>query len=190
MWNATFMHAVFRRGPVDEPISFEALAGRQASTLERWFGHPFSYPANLLFAFRNGRSPSDYDLLWVNRFLGDIAQPYGRVDVGAADALWVGDGWYGAERKGNDTFRWAKARASLELTLDHAAPLRVTVRCLPFTWPGAPVPDAVGRGQRPIVRPCTACRGLAGCGLRRAGERVAQRGQCGRARVGTREAAR
>jgi hypothetical protein len=139
MWNATFMHAVLGgEVPVDEPVSFEALAGRQASTLERWFGHPFSYPANLVFAFRNGRSPSDYDLLWVNRFLGDVAQPYGRIDVGAADALWIGDGWYGAERKGNDTFRWAKARASLELTLDHAALLRVTVRCLPFTWPEAP----------------------------------------------------
>ena len=58
----------------------------------------------------------------------------------------------GAERKGNDTFRWAKARASLELTLDHAAPLRV--KCAAIRSRGRRArPDADARGQRPVFGP-------------------------------------
>jgi hypothetical protein len=154
-WNLTFMDAALS-GVVklEEPVPFEALAGRQASTLERWLGHPFSYPANLVFAIANGRSPSEYDTMWVSRFLGDPAQPYGRVDLGGADATWLGEGWYDPEKDGTSSFRWAGARATLAIALDHAAPLRVTVRARPYSYPGAP-PQALslvvnGRSYGPV----------------------------------------
>ena len=50
-----------------------------------WFGNPFSYPANLMYALRHGVSPGDYDRLSTDRFIGDPLQPYGRVDVGNTD---------------------------------------------------------------------------------------------------------
>jgi hypothetical protein len=138
-WNLTFMDAAldgFVR--IGEPVHFQALAARQASTLERWLGHPFSYPANLVFALANRRSLSDYDLMWAYRFLGDPAQPYGRVDVGGQDAVWLGTGWFDEEKDGAATFRWAGARGSLAIALDHAASLRVTVRAMPHAYPRAP----------------------------------------------------
>jgi hypothetical protein len=137
-WNLTFMEAALGGlVKLEEPVPFQALAGRQASTLERWLGHPFSYPANLVFAVANRRPPSDYDTMWASRFLGDPARPYGRVDLGGADATWLGEGWYDPEKDGTSTFRWAAARATLAIALDRAAPLRVTVRARPFSYPGA-----------------------------------------------------
>ena len=139
VWNLTFMSAAldgFVR--IGEPVAFAPLAGRQARQVERWTGHPFSWPANLLFAWRSGLAPSDYDLLWGLRFLSDPGQPYGRVDLGRDDELWLGEGWYGPEHEGAVRFRWAAATASLRIVLDHPAPLIVQMRLHAFTWPGAP----------------------------------------------------
>jgi hypothetical protein len=76
--------------------------------------------------------------MWVSRFLGDPAQPYGRVDLGGPDATSLGEGWYDPEKDETSTFRWAGPRATLAVTLDHAAPLRVTIRAMPYSYPGAP----------------------------------------------------
>jgi hypothetical protein len=105
----------------------------------RLVGHPFSWPANLWFAWRTGLAPSDYDLVWALRFLSDPAQPYGRVDLGPTDAMWLGDGWHGPERlPDGTTFRWARESATLRLMLDHPATLRVQIRARAFSWPSAP----------------------------------------------------
>ena len=139
LWNLTLMEAGL--GGVlqlDGPNAFGVVAGRQAETVHRWFGHPLSYPANLWFALRNGVTPAEADVLWPNRFLADPSRQYGRIDLGGDDALAVREGWHRAERDATTTFRWASREASMRLALDHAATLRVQVRAQAFAWPGAP----------------------------------------------------
>jgi hypothetical protein len=139
-WNLALV-SVAHQGTVriGEAVSFGDTSAAQARTLHGWFGNPFTYPASLYFALRNGLLPSDYDLLGVNRFLGDPLRPYGRADIGGDDEWLIGDGWHGAERAGDgSTFRWAAPGATLRLPLDHAADLTLQVRLHAFGYRGAP----------------------------------------------------
>jgi hypothetical protein len=146
VWNAALMGAA-QDGTVriGETLAFDRAWGAQAQVVHRWFGNPFTYPASLIYAIRNGVSPGDYDLLATSRFLADPLQPYGRVDIGhedpvagASDAWLLGEGWHASERDGAATFRWAASPATLRIPLDHAAALRVQVRLHSFAYPGAP----------------------------------------------------
>jgi len=137
LWNLTLMSAaqdgVVRIG---ESTSFGETSAAQARAFHRWFGNPFTYPASLVFALRNGLPPSRFDLLSANRFLGDPLRPYGRVDLGVDDEWLIEDGWHGPEREGAITFRWAASPAAVLVPLDHAAALTVQVRLHAFTYPG------------------------------------------------------
>ncbi len=139
VWNLALMGAaqngMFRLG---ETLPFDRAWADQAKVAHGWFGNPFSYPASLIFALRNGVSPGAYDLLSTNRFLGDPRQPYGRIDVGNDDDWVIADGWHDAEHDGPVTFRWASDVAQLRVPLDHAASLRVQVRLHAFAFAGAP----------------------------------------------------
>ena len=142
LWNLTLMAAA-QSGAVriGETVSFDRAWAAQARIFHRWFGNPFTYPASLAFALRNGVSPGDYDLLSTNRFLADPLQPYGRVDIGAAggdDEPLIGEGWHGPEREANITFRWATTPATIRIPLDHSSTLRVQVRLHAFAFQGAP----------------------------------------------------
>ncbi|HWJ57525.1 MAG TPA: hypothetical protein VNR90_14900, partial [Vicinamibacterales bacterium] len=140
VWNLAWMGAA-QEGSIriGETVAFDRAWAAQARVVHRWFGNPFTYPASLVFALRNGVSPGDYDLLSTNRFLGDPLRPYGAVDVGNDGDEWLlGEGWHAAERDGAVTFRWAAAPATLRVPLDHAAPLRVQVRLHAFAYPNAP----------------------------------------------------
>jgi hypothetical protein len=119
-------------------VSYGDTFAAQARAFHSWFGNPFSYPASMLFALRNGVSPASYDLLRTNRFLSDPLRPYGRVDVGTDDGWLLQDGWHGGERDGAVTFRWVSSPAVLMIPLDHAAALTVQVRLHSFTFPNAP----------------------------------------------------
>ena len=138
LWNLSLMSAA-QSGHVriGEPVSFGEAGAHQARALHRWFGHPFTYPASLLFAARNDVSIGSYDLLAANRFLGDPLRPYGRVDIGTDDELWMLDGWHAPERNDTLTFRWASSPATVIVPLDHAATLEVQVRAQAFNFPGA-----------------------------------------------------
>jgi hypothetical protein len=139
VWNLTYMAAALDgRAPIGEAVAFAPLAGYQAETVEQWTGHPFSWPANWWFAAANGLSPADYDLGWGLRILSNPKRPYGKIDLGEADATWVEDGWYPPERRQETSFRWATRTATLKLFLDHSATLRVQTRALALSWPGAP----------------------------------------------------
>lgn len=141
LWNLTFMAAaVGGNVRIGEAISFRRLAAAQAATLESWLGHPFSYPANLLYALRHGVRPERYDLLGPNRFLGDPLRPYGRIDIGEGsdfEAAVLGPDWHAPERDGSSTFRWAPQKAGLDVPLDGAADLTVRIRLKAFPYPGA-----------------------------------------------------
>jgi hypothetical protein len=138
-WNLTFMAAA-QRGSVrlGEAIPFGQVSGVQARIWHEWIGHPFSYPASLWFAIRNGVSPSTYDRFGPAHFLGDPLQPTGRIEIGGDDALMLGEGWHAAERDGEATFRWAGRDAQLVVPLAMVAPLDVQIRARAFTYPGAP----------------------------------------------------
>ncbi len=140
LWNLSLMDAALAGAMrIVEPVKFDEVGGHQLRTLHRWFGYPFSYPANLVFSLRNGISPARYDYFGPNRWLGDSRIPYGRVDVGLDDAPHIADGWHGIERGGDGvTFRWATADARLLFALDHAVLLRVQVRVQPLTFAAAP----------------------------------------------------
>ena len=138
-WNLALMSAaqdgIVRIG---ESLSFGDAAAAQSRALHRWVGNPFTYPASLVFAMRNGMSPARYDLLSANRFLSDPLRPYGRVDIGSDDGWLLGDGWHGPEQEGQTTFRWGASPACVMIPLDHAAALTIQMRLHSFGYPGAP----------------------------------------------------
>jgi hypothetical protein len=87
---------------------------------------------------REGVAPFRYDY-FAFPMLGDPAQPYGRVDVGWHDELFLGDGWYAAEALADGlTLRWTGAAADLLLPLDHASPLLVQLRVKALTYEASP----------------------------------------------------
>jgi hypothetical protein len=158
LWNLTFFSAAQQgRVRIGEPMSFGDAMDAQARAFHGWFGNPFTYPASLLFALRNGVPPASYDLLGVNRFLADPLRPYGRIDVGTDDEWVIREGWHEPEREGAITFRWTTGRASLFVPLDRRADLRVQTRLHAFGHPGA-VPQSMtltvnGRAHGPIDVP-------------------------------------
>ena len=75
LWNLTAMAAaVSGRFGGSVPQSFTDLAVDQARTRSRWFGHPFLYPANLIYAAREGVAPFRYDD-FAFPMLGDPERP-------------------------------------------------------------------------------------------------------------------
>jgi len=138
LWNVSLMGVVAGGGHrLGEVVSFEDLGARQAVLLHHWFGHVFSYPANLAYAVANRVAPWRFDLLRANRFLGDARRLYGRIDIGSPDdEVYLGDGWYAPEEEGPVTFRWAAPSAEALVPLDHAAPLTVQLRLRAFGYAG------------------------------------------------------
>jgi len=144
LWNITAMAAgMAGRFGGSVPQSFAELAVDQARTLARWIGHPFSYPANLIYAAREGVAPFRYDY-FAFPMLGDPERPYGRVDIGLHDEAYLGGGWYQADAlPDGTTARWSRATAEVLLPLDHPAPLILQLRVKPFSYPGASLNLAV-----------------------------------------------
>jgi hypothetical protein len=123
---------------IGETLAFDRSWAIQSRVVHGWFGNPFTYPASLVFALRNGVGPGEYDLLSTDRFLADPRQPYARVDIGTGDEWITEEGWHAPEQEGATSFRWAEQQATIRLPLDHAAALRVQVRLHAFAYPGAP----------------------------------------------------
>ena len=139
LWNVSLM-GVAAGGAyrIGEPISFGDVGARQALLLHHWFGHIFSYPANLFYAAQNGVAPWRFDLLRPYRFLGDARRPYGRIDIGARDdGVYLANGWYEPEQDGAVTFRWTTSPAEVLVPLDHPAPLTVQLRVHAFGYAGS-----------------------------------------------------
>ena len=165
VWNGALMGAA-QSGAIriGETLAFDRAWAAQARVAHGWFGNPFSYPASLVFALRNGVSPGEYDRLSTDRMIGDPLQPYGRVDVGntdagSADEWLILDGWHAPEKDGAATFRWTGSPATVRIPLDHAAPLRVQVRLHAFAYPGAP-PQALTLSANGPANPSGRCQPL------------------------------
>lgn len=138
LWNLTAMvAAVGGRFGGSMPQSFGDLAVDRARTVSRWFGHPFSYPASLVYSARQGVAPFRYDA-FAFPMLGDPTRPYGKVDIGTGDDPYLGDGWFPPDTlPDGTTVRWSQASAEILLPLDHAEPLIAQFRVRPFSHPGA-----------------------------------------------------
>lgn len=136
VWNASLMIVARRGGTyrIGQPVSFGDVGAAQAEALHGALGHLPSYPANLVYASRNRVAPARYDLLGPMRFPADPAGPYGHIDVGGADGVYLTSGWHQPERSGEVSFRWARREAGLLVPLDHPAPLRVQIRLRPFVY--------------------------------------------------------
>jgi hypothetical protein len=123
---------------IGETLPFDRVWAAEGRELHVWFGNPFSFPANLLFALRNGVSPGDYDMLRTNRFLSDPLKPYGRIDIGTDDDWAVRGSWYAPEKEGAITYRWAADGAEVRIPLDHPTGLRLQISLHAFAFPRAP----------------------------------------------------
>ncbi len=125
---------------------FGDISADQVARLHNRIGHPFSFPANAIFAVANGVKVADYDLLEPNTLLADPDRPSGRIDVGApSDRIYVGDGFSDRERDGQTTYRWASARAELIVSLARRTTLHVQLRLHALSYPGAPDQHVVVR---------------------------------------------
>ena len=91
----------------------------------RRIGNPFSFPANVLFGFRYGITPLQYDQLGLQMY-NNL-----RIDIGegSADGRFLGAGWSGREQNGDISFRWALGPESVVI-----APLKSPH----FLLPGEP----------------------------------------------------
>ena len=129
VWNLTLM-AAGQTGalPIGDPVSFGDVGANQARTLHDWIGHPFAFPANAIFALRQGLPIARFDALGVPHL--DV-QPI-VIQVGAHDEGFLRDGWYGPETAAGAPFRWASGRARLYVPEVPGGRLRMTVALTPY----------------------------------------------------------
>ncbi len=129
--NVFFMQDV-RRGrlPSGEGIRFDDMF---ASTYAR-IGNPFSFPANVLFAWRHGTSARHYDELGLRVYDNPV------IDLGEeGDDRFLTHGWSGREREGTFSFRWGVTRQSgLVVPLRYRADYVLELRAQPFVYQDAP----------------------------------------------------
>lgn len=124
-----------------EGITFD----RMIDSAYRRTGNPFSFPANILFAWKYASTLHDYDQLGA-RLFNNV-----HIDVGSeGDEKFLGRGWGGREAGPDYAFRWAVTREST-IVVPLKAPLvlrpgdvqeqaayRLRFRARPFRYPDAP----------------------------------------------------
>ena len=129
-WNASLASATGAGGfDAAAQNDFGAVGGAQWRQVHARVGYPFSMPANLWFAWRNGVSPAAYDLVEANRFFNDPVTPLGQIDFGGArDALFAGEGFFAAAVDGSVTYRPAARVAEVMFPIGRSAPFKLMVR--------------------------------------------------------------
>ena len=102
LWNLALAEQ-FRSGAWDysEPVAFEDMAGGVAAAVDRRVGSPFALPASLLDWLRTGRSPADWESLYMERRFSRWA-----VRGGVDDRLFLEDGWSGPVEQAGATARF------------------------------------------------------------------------------------
>jgi hypothetical protein len=126
--------AVEHRRPAwgqSEPVAFETMGQGVVSVVDRMVGSPFSLPGALLEWLRSGRSPADYESLFMRR-------PHARwtLRMGEGDRLFLEDGWSAPFTEGDTSYRAVvRESAGLVVPLHRPAPYQVGLR-----W----------RGSRPL----------------------------------------
>lgn len=107
--------------------SFGTRVGARATRLSTTLGSPSTWPASWLFAWREKRSPGQYDLL-VGRYLFYRQQNLGGVvEVGEGDEALLAEGWGPLADLGERKARRLSGRARLFAPLDLAEDLDLSV---------------------------------------------------------------
>jgi hypothetical protein len=129
VWNAGLWEQV-RRGlaPREGPVAFPRLHGQTARLVAEAVGSPSTWPASGLFAWREGRPPSQYDPL-VGRYLFYRQNNLeGLIEVGApGDDAMLGEGWGQVEERLGTRGRRTNGAARVFAPLDVAEDLVVSV---------------------------------------------------------------
>jgi hypothetical protein len=129
-WNGLVL-ADLRGGLVarHDTVSFPHLVGGAAARVADNLGSPRTWPASWVFAWREGRSPAQYDRL-VGRYLFYRQNNLGgRIDLGrAGDEVMLGEGWGPREEEGDVDARRFQGAARVFAPLDVPEALAVAVR--------------------------------------------------------------
>lgn len=139
-WNGSFASAMRGDGfDTRAQNDFAGVLGAQWRSVHARFGFPFSWPVNLLFAWRNGVSPALYDQLSPNSLFNDPVVPLGQIDFGGArDEVFLVSGWSGGAIDGATTFRQTARIAEVYLPLARTPALRFRLRVRAARPDGAP----------------------------------------------------
>jgi hypothetical protein len=152
LFNAALM-VQYRQGWTDflRPVSFQQLWTSSATLLHDTFGNPFSYPANLWFAYQHGVSPSQYDV-------ATGIPPNAELDVqGLQLKPYLGKGWqrnfrfaalmqgaYPAEERVCDLFIYGKQGHAYAIGLTMTLPNEMKEsQPVGFVLNGEPIGSAV-----------------------------------------------
>jgi hypothetical protein len=184
VWNLLFMEQ-YRSGvlPRDGTVSFPAVAETNAAIGARLVGSPPAWPANWLFAWREGLSPDRYDLLAGKRLDADGAG--GReIDVGdlATDAALLLEGWSVRHPCEGAVCRDVEEDARLLAPLEEAGPVALSVRACGEGWLSAAV-NGRDLGAQPLGASLAVLRFPAGPADARLNEVRLSLRKGGRARV-------
>src|SRR6185369_3711987 len=125
-WNLLFM-AQYRAEiiPRDDTVSFPAVAENSARLLSGMTGAPTAWPANWIFAARQGLPAARYDLLAGQDVLADGPAPIDVGDLGSE--AWLGEGWSVRHPCGASVCREVEGRARLFLPVVDVRPAAVSV---------------------------------------------------------------
>ncbi len=96
LWN-TLLASHYANGAWDyaSPVSFEEMGRAAAAGVDRCVGSPFSLPASLLEWWRSGRSPADWESLYMQR-----RHARWGIRMGLDERLFLEDGWSAARDEG------------------------------------------------------------------------------------------
>jgi hypothetical protein len=129
-WNGLMLVGLFSgQVPRRDTASFPRLVGTAAANVASRVGSPRTWPASWIFAWREGRSPAQYDRL-VGRYLFYRQNNLGgQIGLGGAgDEVLLGDGWGPREEEGAVDARRFQGAARLFAPLDVPEALEVAVR--------------------------------------------------------------
>ncbi len=101
LWNLLLAEQ-YRSGAWDYagPVSFEEMGRGAAAQADRAIGSPFSLPASLVEWWRSGRSPTDWEALFMQR-----RHARWGVRMGLDERLFLEDGWSAPGQDGEIAFR-------------------------------------------------------------------------------------
>ena len=142
--NLFFMSDVrLGRLPSGQGVTFDQIIN---STYSR-VGSPFSFPANMLYAWRYGTSLVQYDQLGRREYRNAL------IDLGEEhDGQFLTTGWSEREREPGMSFRWAvTAESRLVVPVRRRADHLLEFRAQPFTYPGAPAQSVSISVDREVV---------------------------------------
>jgi hypothetical protein len=124
----------YRKGrmPVDDTLSWQAVAEGELEDFFDGVGYPFSFPMNWLFSVRYSRPRTQYDILVGKYLFHRMHGLDGIIDLGVNDPPFIGNGWSGLrdwKERRREVRLAVGPRAGLFVPIYRPEPLRLHVAC-------------------------------------------------------------